>query len=199
MSSEYCSAGDLVNAMKLLVYLGLNSVLSGNGSVRLSEYEFLITPSGLPKHLLSERDLVRCSIVGDTYIGLHKPSVEVNIHKCIYSACNRARAIIHAHPIHTILLVDKGLVNWWETSLVESKYSIGKPIVVKPAEPGSIDLARNICKHVGEGYDTLIVPRHGVFAWSRDIWRAVEAIVAIEQIAKYYLYGKLVDTVQKYS
>jgi len=197
MNRDYCLPSDLVKAMKLLVLTGLNTVLSGNGSIRISKYEFLITPSGLPKHILKERDLVKYNLLDDTYIGIHKPSIEVNIHKCIYSIRENANTVIHAHPLYTILLVDKGLDKWWETELVESKYSIGKTIVVEPYEPGSIELARNICKYVEEDYNTIIVPKHGVFTWSSNVWRAVESIIALEQIAKYYVYGKILENIVK--
>lgn len=197
MTTLYNTPGDLVKAMKLMVYLGLNTVLSGNGSIRLNQYEFLITPSSLPKHLLKTSDLVKYDLIKNTYIGLHKPSIEVNIHKCIYEARSDAKAVLHAHPLYTVILIDKGFVNWWICELVESTYSLGKVVVVEHAEPGSIELARNICKYVEREYNTLIIPYHGVFSWSISVWRALESIIALETMAKYFVHEKIIDYLVK--
>ncbi len=185
----------LVEAMKIMFQQGLINPRGGNGSVRISDYEILITPSGLPKYMLTPNDLVRYNIVDKTYTGTYKPSIEVHAHAKIYSIREEARAVLHAHPPLTIALIDHGIRGWWETELVEAEFSVEQVYVAKPAPPGTPELATSIGKCVEKGAKIVIIPRHGVFAWGSTVWEALDAIVALEYIAKYYVMDKLLNKI----
>ena len=177
----------LVEAMKILFQQGLINPRGGNGSVRISEYEILITPSGLPKYMLTPSDLVRYNIIENKYSGPYRPSIEVMTHAKIYLEREDAKAVLHAHPPLTIALVDHGFKDWWKTELVEAEFSVEEVHIAKPAPPGTPQLAENVGKCVAEGAKIVIVPKHGVFAWGSTVWAALDAIMALEYTAKYFL------------
>jgi len=183
----------LIEAMKTLFEHGLINPRGGNGSVRIDDYEILITPSGLPKYKLSPSDLVKYNILDNTYIGVYKPSIEVHTHAKIYSISEEAQAVLHAHPPLTIALTDHGFRDWWKTELVEAEFSVEEVYIAKPAPPGTVELANNIADCMNKGARIIIVPKHGVFAWGFSVWEALDAIMALEYIAKYFIVSRIVD------
>ncbi|HEY8279370.1 MAG TPA: class II aldolase/adducin family protein, partial [Bdellovibrionota bacterium] len=68
----------------------------GNISVRLSEDEILITPSGLNKSRAKTEEMA--VITPDNKILSGNPSSERLMHLEIYKKCPQARAVVHAHP-----------------------------------------------------------------------------------------------------
>jgi len=177
--------------MKILFQHGLINPRGGNGSIRISEHEILTTPSGLPKYMLTPSDLVRYNIIDNTYTGPHKPSIEVQTHAKIYKVKPNARAVLHAHPPLTIALVDQGFIDWWKTDLVETEFSVGDVYLAKPAPPGTPELANNVGSCVEKGAKIVIVPRHGVFAWDNTVWGALDAIMALEYTARYFIITRM--------
>jgi len=175
----------LVEAMKIMFDRELINLRGGNGSVRLDERRILITPSGLPKNKLKPGDLVLYDIVSGTYTGIHKPSIEAVVHAKIYTKNSSVGAILHAHPPLTLALTTAGASEWWNADLVEVQYSIGSVEVVEPAPPGSQELADRVAEAVSRGARVVIVPKHGVFACAATVWETLDAIIALEDVAKY--------------
>ncbi|MCD6301296.1 MAG: class II aldolase/adducin family protein [Staphylothermus sp.] len=184
----------LIEAMKLLVQMGLTNPKGGNASIRISENEILITPSGYPKHLLRPEVLVVYNIDTGEYLGTYKPSIEVNAHRLIYLNRRDVKVVIHAHAPLSTALVDAGLDKWWETGTVESNYSLGKVSIASEAPPGSLELAKNVADKARYS-KIVIVPRHGVFALGKDVEDALDAIISLEMTAKYFLVKTLITKI----
>ncbi len=184
---------ELIEAMKLLVYLGITNPRGGNGSIRINEKQIIITPSGLAKHRLSIEDLVLYDLEEDKAYGKHKPSMELPLHVATYTRNPHIKTILHAHPPYTLALTDKGLKEWWMTGLVEAEYSIGKVEIVESAPPGSKELAENVANGFSKGARIVIVPRHGVFACGGNVHEALDAIIALEEVAKYVISSMIIE------
>jgi len=177
---------ELVEAMKLLVYRGLTNPLGGNASFRIGGYMW-ITPSGLPKHSLSTNDLVLYDLSRDTYMGLHKPSIEYRVHKTIYERVCKAKAVIHAHPPLSTALFNRLGLEWVRETLVEIQYSVYGIAIIDYYHPGSIELAKAISENVSDKVNVVVSRRHGLFVWSKSIASALDTIVSLEDAARYYI------------
>jgi L-fuculose-phosphate aldolase len=70
----------------------------GNISVRLSEDEILITPSGVSKGSMNPEMMMRINLDGEILDGKLKPSSETPMHLSIYRKRADINAIVHAHP-----------------------------------------------------------------------------------------------------
>jgi len=180
----------LIDAMKFLVEKRLTNPRGGNGSIRKGSLVWL-TPSGIPKHMLKVNDLIIYDLDRDLYMGLRKPSREINAHIMIYKKIDHAKAVLHAHPPISTALVDVVGIDWLNEVFAEIKYSVGKVSVCEPAPPGTIDLANNILEEVLKGSRLIVIPRHGVISWGEDMGIALDAIVAFEDAAKYYLVKRI--------
>ena len=191
-SSEEGELGKLVLAMRELFQLGLINPRGGNGSVLLDERRMAITPSGVAKQWLKVEDLVTYDMETGEFRGRFKPSIEVNAHVLTYKKVKEAKAVLHAHPPLVLALTDrftksKSRRRWWETGLVEVEYSVGRAEIAEPFQPGSVELAEEVSSKLASGARIVIVPKHGVFAWGRTVEEAMDAVVALELVAKYVL------------
>ncbi len=182
----------LVDAMKTLVEKGITNPRGGNGSFRRGSYVW-ITPSGLPKHRLAPTDLVVYDLERGVAMGFHKPSIEIHAHLAIYRVVSEARAVLHAHAPFSTALCDLGLGEWWRGALSEIEYSVGSVYIADPAPPGSQKLAENIGRGAATGARLIVVPRHGLFAWGRSVYEALDAIIAFEDSAKYVAVKSIIE------
>lgn len=87
----------VVDAGIRLVKEGLTARTWGNISARISDSEFIITPSGMAYESLRPGDLVRCRIEDCSYEGEIKPSSEKWIHADAYRLRSDVDFIIHTH------------------------------------------------------------------------------------------------------
>lgn len=87
----------ILQAGKKLVEAGLVARTWGNISARISESQFLITPSGRPYETLTGEDLVIVNIEDMKYEGDKKPSSEKGVHSAIYKLRPDADFLIHTH------------------------------------------------------------------------------------------------------
>jgi len=79
---------------------GLNTTIGGNISARLDEETILITPSGMPKHLVKPANIVKMKLDG-TVIGPGKPSSEWRMHVEIYKIRDDVKLLfMHIHQIY---------------------------------------------------------------------------------------------------
>ena len=72
----------------------------GNISARISEGQFIITPSGRAYETLTEDELVKVNIADCSYEGDIKPSSEKGIHAASYLLRPDANFVIHTHQFY---------------------------------------------------------------------------------------------------
>lgn len=80
----------------------------GNISARISEDEFIITPSGRDYETLKPEDLVIVRVKDCSYEGDIKPSSEKGIHAAAYGLRKEVRFIIHTHQYYASALAAEG-------------------------------------------------------------------------------------------
>lgn len=178
---------DLIKAMEIMFRKGVINPRGGNGSVKVDEDRILITPSGLPKYRLTPRDLVLYDMKSGIYVGVWKPSIEVKVHETIYRSTD-AKAVLHAHPVYTNILVELGYRDWWSSPLVESEFKQNEVCLTGSYKPGSLELTHGLKSCLEAGASVIIVTQHGVFTWGSDVWLALDKILALEYLAKkHYL------------
>ncbi len=100
MKHSIKEAKDLViHAGKMLVESGLIARTWGNISARISDTQFVITPSGLAYETLTPEQIVIVNIADCSYEGQIKPSSEKGIHADAYRLRPNVNFIIHTHQL----------------------------------------------------------------------------------------------------
>lgn len=99
-SEELAARRDMITFIRRSYRQGLFTATHGTYSVRLSDGSFLITPFGLDRAYLEEKDLVR--VKGGMKELNKTPSRAVILHQKIYEAHPDIHAILLAHPVNAM-------------------------------------------------------------------------------------------------
>ncbi|MEN2998685.1 MAG: class II aldolase/adducin family protein [Brevinematia bacterium] len=181
---------EIVDVAKAMYSRGYITSKEGNLSYRLGSRLF-VTPSGVPKFMLKEEDIVVLDIDELKNGERGKASSEIFTHLECYLGDNTVRCILHAHPENTIVLNLLGH-DFKEKLLFEAEYFLGDIFVSDYATPGTPEGASVVR---GVKSDVIILDKHGVIIKSRtDLWDAFFKLEILEKYAgivyKYLLFQR---------
>jgi len=172
----------LEEAKKLIIKAGLELCEKqliartwGNISARISDTEFVITPSGIPYEKINNDNLVVVKIEDCSYSGNVKPSGEKKVHAAIYKINKDINFILHTHQNYaTAISVD----------------GIDKPFapVAKYGLPSTKTLVKNIEKAVKKNMDknVILMQRHGVLIFADSYEKAFKDALYLEECSKTF-------------
>lgn len=169
----------------------------GNISVRISENEFLATPTARAKGTLVVEDVIAVDFEGKTLAGTGRIFSEWIWHQAIYLEFPDVTSVCHAHPPYATAL---GLAGEGVefSSVPESIVSLGAPIrttewVTKP----SLAETRALVREALETSYAFYVPGNGVFAVGDDAEMSYLRVELMEQISKAHFLARQVGTVKR--
>lgn len=166
---------------------GINVNRSGNVSarcVRGSRLGFVVTPSAIRYSALVPEDLVFVDGSG-TPSGARTPSSEWRLHSEIYAARVDVDAIVHTHSPHATALAcqDLGIPPFHYMVAVAG----GHDIRCAAYETfGTQQLAERAIAAL-EGRTACLLAHHGMVACERNLERALELAIDVENLARTYL------------
>lgn len=173
-------AYSLLEAKKLIIKAGLElcdkkliARTWGNISARISDTEFVITPSGIPYDKVNENNLVVVKIEDCSWDGEVKPSGEKKVHAAIYKARKDVNFILHTHQNYATAVSSDG------------KDKDFAP-VAKYGLPSTKKLVTNIEKAVIDNKDknAVLMERHGAIFYADSYQKAFDLALDIEEKAK---------------
>ena len=158
---------------------GMTTTSGGNISIRDTNGDIWITPSGVDKGNLTTKDIM-CVKKDGTVVGLHKPSSEFPFHKAIYEARPDITAIIHAHPPALVAFSIARVVP--DTKLVPQSHNMIGDVGFAPyGTPGSEDLGKKIANEfLNKNYKAVIMENHGVVLGGSDMMDAYQRFETLE-------------------
>lgn len=155
----------------------------GNISVRLSDDEILITPTGIAKAFMEPHEMAVINLAGDILCG--KPSSERWMHLQIFRQCPQAMAVVHAHPPTAIAwsIARPDLDELPCDCLSEVIIATGGIPFVPYARPGTSDMGTALQPFLPQ-YRAMILRAHGAVAWGCDLAEAHRGMERIEHSAQ---------------
>lgn len=158
---------------------GMTTTSGGNISIRDTNGDIWITPSGVDKGSLTTRDIILIKKDG-SIVGPHKPSSEYPFHKAIYKARPELTAIIHAHPPGLVAFSIARKVP--DTNIVPQARDICGEIGFAPyACPGSEELGEKIAgEFKNKRYKAVIMENHGVVLGGTNMMDAYQRFETLE-------------------
>ncbi len=179
---------ELVNCVKALYTLGLNTAISGNQSVRFERIWMWITPSEVPRYKMRTTDLIKVNIETKTITGKHKPSREWVMHTKIYENTD-ANAIIHCHSPYTLGI---SISSRFKEVIEEAKIIVGDPVIIENIPSGSVELASNVSKCFEDNrVRAVIIKNHGVVAIGKNLDKARSVVESLEEWSKVLTVCKI--------
>ena len=164
----------------------------GNVSMRLSDGNILITPTGISKRLIEPELLVVTDINGkilEEGKGGLKYSSESKMHLCCYKEREDVNGVLHAHPATAtgFAVANKSLDDY---SMIETIIAIGS-VPVTPFGTPSTDEVPNAIRPYLQEHDVLLLKNHGALTIGSDLLTAYYRMETLELFAKISLTAKL--------
>ena len=176
----------IVESGKKMSHSDLTVSTYGNISYRDPETgRVYLTPSGMDYDTITEDDIVVVDLDGNRLEGERKPTIEAGMHLLIYKARPDVNAIIHTHPLYsmvyacqgeTIPLFTDGAAQTLGDVVRTSKYAL----------PGSPEMAENVVKALGDKAMSCLVRSHGAVAVGKDMKTAFKVCTILETTAHIY-------------
>jgi len=171
---------------RVLYDKGMVAAHDGNISIKADDGNIWLTPTCTSKGFMREEDLLKLSPAGEVICcGPKPPSSEKVLHLTAYAQNPAIGAVIHAHPVHATAFALAGQT--LDSSLVpELAVHIGDVPLAPFAPIGSPELAK-AAEPFFTTHNSVLLARHGVLCWGKDIEEAWFRIEALEHCAKLLL------------
>jgi L-fuculose-phosphate aldolase len=169
----------------------------GNISIRMSDGNVLITPSGLSKGRLNPDDLLIVDLDGNVISSRpdRKPSSETPMHLEVYKHREDVYAVLHAHPIFATTLTVAGLEFPCDV-LPEVLLTLGDVPITEYATPSSHEDALVIRPFL-KTHNAMILRQHGSLTYGKNLDEALIHLERIEHVAEIYWRAKMLGEVKR--
>ncbi len=179
----------VVEAGKRLLENGLIARTWGNVSARISDTQFVITPSGKPYDTLKPEELVVVNIADCSYDGNIKPSSEKGIHADAYKHRANVNFIIHTHQVRASVVGATGK----PISNVPEKYRevLGDYVPVADYGMPSTGKLRKALEQVYVDFDkskAFLMEHHGAVCLGDSIEDAFIIAETLEKLCKEIIH-----------
>lgn len=212
MSYELNEARELVLKAGLeLVERGLIARTWGNISARISDKQFVITPSGRSYDSLIPEDIVVVNIKDCSYEGEIKPSGEMATHAEVYRRRPDVNFVIHTHQMYasaiSVMGTDLTDLDSYDSILADKKVKYEDILgTCVPCAKYAISSSEALAKQVkatlkkNPGCSALFLKHHGVVCMGTSSEDAFLVSAALEDVceSKYkYLTHNFIDVANK--
>ncbi len=179
MNEEYARR-QLCDICELLYNRNLTVSAGGNMSLRISDNQFIITPTNRNKGLLEPEDMITMDLEGNV-VSLGKPSIEHKFHMELYRRNPDTNAVIHCHPLNCVALAvqDKHIRSGLTP---EGVLLLGEVPMIGYHTPGSQELVDDIAEH--SEYNAMLMSKHGALTQGRTLEEAYNRMEELEFQAK---------------
>lgn len=177
---------EIINTAVMLHHKNMLAACDGNISYRLDDDTILITPSGMPKFLVTEADIAVVDLNGKVIKG--KPSSEMLMHLEVYKMRADAKAVIHAHPPTAVAysIAHPDAVEIPGKSFSELILAVGKIPIVPFQMPGSHEMGTALHPFIKES-KVMVLARHGALSFGSDLIEAYNGMERLEHSCEMLL------------
>ena len=156
----------------------------GNISVRISENEYLCTPTGVSKGFMTPEYI--CKIDGEGNVleaneGF-RPSSEIKMHLRVYAKRPDVKAVVHAHPIFATSFAIAG-IPLTQPIMPEAVIALGEVPIAEYGTPSTEEIPDAVEKYLPY-YDAVLLANHGALSYSDSLLAAYHKMESLEFYAE---------------
>lgn len=186
---EWIARSEIVRIARLIYERGYNVSIDGNLSVRLSDSEILMTPSGRHNGFLRPDDLVVVDPYGRLLRGKGLPTSEYRLHTALYAQRSDVGCVVHVHSPYAIA------ASLAQVDLAQTWISVA-PVPTTEYARISSEQSPRVMETFMNDYNWAILPRHGTVAWASCLWDAFLRIEGLEHYAKIVMSAKATGQIE---
>ena len=180
----------VIRAGKELIAAGLIARTWGNISCRISDTQFVITPSGRAYETLTPEEIVLVNIEDLEYEGEIKPSSEKGIHAACYKLRPEVGFVIHTHQVNASIVSALGM----DINNVEGENAdvIGTNIpIASYGLPGTKKLRKGVIEAITRSdAKAAVMAHHGAVCMGVDYDDAFNVAQKLEDVCANFVITK---------
>ena len=191
MQSEMDIKIEMCEIGKRVYNRGMVAANDGNFSVKLSENEFLCTPTGVSKGFMTPEYICKVDAEGNAIEANEgfKPSSEIKMHMRVYKEREDVKAVVHAHPMYATTFAVCGLP-LTEPIMPEAVLSLGTVPLAKYGTPSTMEIPDAVSEYLPY-YDAVLLENHGALSYADSLMGAYHKMESLEFYARLLYQAKM--------
>ncbi|MBD3267416.1 class II aldolase/adducin family protein [bacterium] len=158
----------------------------GNISCKISDDEYVCTPTGVSKGFMDVGDLIVVDSEGRKRSGGPlNPSSEIKMHIHVYKNRPDVGSVVHAHPPTATGFAVAGM-SLDQCALPEVAIVLGQIPCVPYGLPSTDEIPKAIEPHL-QSSNAVLLANHGALTWGNDLTQAYHRMETLEHFAKILL------------
>lgn len=184
MVSEFEIKKEICEIGKRIYNKGMVASNDGNISVKISDNEFLCTPTGVSKGFMTPEYICKVDAEGKVLQanGNFKPSSEIKMHMRVYKDRPDVKSVVHAHPMYATAFAIAG-IPLTQPIMPEAVIALGCVPIAEYGVPSTEEIPDAVAKYVHH-YDAVLLANHGALTFSDSLLNAYHKMEAVEFYAQ---------------
>ncbi len=190
MVSEYEIKKQICDIGKRIYDRGMVAANDGNISVKISDNEFLCTPTGVSKGFMTPEYICKVDAKGNVISanGNFKPSSEIKMHMRVYEQRPDVKSVVHAHPIYATSFAIAG-IPLTQPIMPEAVIALGCVPIAEYGTPSTMEIPDAVEKYLPY-FDAVLLANHGALAYSDSLLAAYHKMESLEFYAELLFKAK---------
>ncbi len=199
MVSEYEIKKQICDIGKRIYDRGMVAANDGNISVKISDNEFLCTPTGVSKGFMTPEYICKVDADGNVIQANKgfKPSSEIKMHMRVYKERPDVQAVVHAHPIYATSFAIAG-IPLTQPIMPEAVIALGCVPIAEYGTPSTHEIPDAVSKYL-QYFDAVLLENHGALAYSDSLLAAYHKMESLEFYAELLFLSKQLGGPQELS
>lgn len=190
MVSEFEIKKQICDIGKRIYDRGMVAANDGNISVKISDHEFLCTPTGVSKGFMTPEYICKVDTEGNVLQanGNFKPSSEIKMHMRVYKQRPDVQSVVHAHPIYATSFAIAG-IPLTQPIMPEAVIALGCVPIAEYGTPSTNEIPDAVEKYL-QYYDAVLLANHGALSYSDSLLNAYHKMESLEFYAELLFKSK---------
>lgn len=184
MVSEYEIKKQICDIGKRIYNRGMVAANDGNISVKLSDNEFLCTPTGVSKGFMTPEYICKVDAEGKVIQANpgFKPSSEIKMHMRVYKKRPDVQSVVHAHPSYATAFAIAG-IPLTQPIMPEAVIALGCVPIAPYGTPSTEEIPDAVEKYL-QHFDAVLLENHGALSYSDSLLNAYHKMESLEFYAE---------------
>ena len=169
----------------------LEAANDGNFSVKISDNEFLCTPTGVSKGFMTPEYICKVDAKGNVIEanGNFRPSSEIKMHMRVYEKRPDVKAVVHAHPSFATSFAIAG-IPLTQPIMPEAVIALGCVPIAEYGTPSTNEIPDAVEKYLPY-FDAVLLENHGALTYSDSLINAYHKMESLEFYAQLLFQAKM--------
>lgn len=191
MQNEYEIKKEMCEIGKRVYNRGMVAANDGNFSVKISDNEFLCTPTGVSKGFMTPEYICKVDAKGNVIQANKgfKPSSEIKMHMRVYKERPDVKSVVHAHPLYATSFAIAG-IPLTQPIMPEAVIALGCVPIAEYGTPSTEEIPDAVSKYL-QYYDAVLLENHGALTYSDSLLNAYHKMESVEFYARLLYQSKV--------